>query len=263
MVIIERESCIGCGQCVNDCPVDNLTIRDGKAEVRKECLRCGHCVAICPTASVRIPEYDMEDVAEYDAASFRLPPEHVLNAIRFRRSTRHFEKKPVEQEKLEKILEAGRYSETAANRQGVRFAVVQDQLPEFRQLIWEGWKRTADSLRESNDPQAAWYTAMYRKYEKNPESDPLFFGAPVLLAVSADVPLDGGLASANMETMAVAQGLGALFSGMIEGAVKANPTAQEWLELGEKQLVSCILLGYPKYTYHRTAPRRRADILWK
>lgn len=263
MIIIDQESCIGCGQCVKDCPAKNLSVREGKAEVLRQCLQCGHCVAICPTNSVRIPEYDMEDVTEFHPETFTLNPENVLNAIKFRRSTRHFLDRPVEREKLQKILEAGRYTATAVNYQDVRFVVVQENLQEFRTLIWEGWKQAAEDFAAKEDPQARRYMAMYKAYERSPERDPLFFGTPALIAVAADIPLDGGLACANMETMAVAQGLGILYSGMIEGAVRLNPAAQEWLGLGKKQIVSCMLVGYPQYTYRRTAPRRKADILWK
>lgn len=263
MVVIDSQSCIGCGACVQDCPQANLSVEEGTAKVLGNCMQCGHCVAICPANAVRIPEYDMEDVTEYDPETFRLAPEQVLNAIKFRRSIRHFKNTAVPPETLRKIIEAGRYTETAVNRQDNRFIVVQEKLPEFRKLIWEGWRKTAEILREQSDPQAQWYRSVYEKYENHPERDPLFFGAPVLLTVASGRALNGGMASANMETMAVSLGLGVLVSGMIERAIKANPQAQEWLELGEKQLVSCMLVGYPQLQYRRTAPRLRADITWK
>lgn len=48
----------------------------------------------------------------------------VLSAIRDRRSIRKYSSKPVEQEKLEQVLEAARLSPSAANAQNWKFIVV-------------------------------------------------------------------------------------------------------------------------------------------
>jgi len=47
----------------------------------------------------------------------------VFEAIKTRRSIRKYQNKPVEQEKLSKVLEAARLSPSAANRQPWRFIV--------------------------------------------------------------------------------------------------------------------------------------------
>ena len=107
MVEINRELCIGCGACVRDCPGGALEVADKKAQYIRKCIQCGHCVAVCPTGAVSIPEYAMDEVEEYDQDSFRVDPEHLLRAIKFRRSIRNFKSTPVETEKLERILNAG------------------------------------------------------------------------------------------------------------------------------------------------------------
>lgn len=50
----------------------------------------------------------------------------VFEAIRARRSIRKYRRQPVEEEKLNRILEAGRLAPSANNRQEWRFVVVQD-----------------------------------------------------------------------------------------------------------------------------------------
>jgi nitroreductase len=50
----------------------------------------------------------------------------VLEAIRVRRSARSYKSIPVEREKLERVLEAGRLAPSAANRQPWHFVVVSD-----------------------------------------------------------------------------------------------------------------------------------------
>ncbi len=59
----------------------------------------------------------------------------VMEAIRERYSLRNFAQKEIEQEKLQKILEAGRLAPTAANQQRTRTVVVTD--PKLRESMAE------------------------------------------------------------------------------------------------------------------------------
>ena len=76
MIKIDIGKCIGCRACEQDCPGRAIKVVDGKAEYAKKCILCGHCVAVCPENAVSIPDYDMEDVEEYDPATFHLDPAH-------------------------------------------------------------------------------------------------------------------------------------------------------------------------------------------
>ena len=51
----------------------------------------------------------------------------VLEAIRNRRSIRKYISKPVEEDKLQKILEAGRWAPSASNKQPWHFVVIKDE----------------------------------------------------------------------------------------------------------------------------------------
>ncbi|MFO7956597.1 MAG: nitroreductase family protein [Candidatus Brocadiia bacterium] len=59
----------------------------------------------------------------------------VFEAIQQRRSVRSWKNEPVEDEKLEQVLEAGRLAPSASNRQEWRFVVVRD--PELRRELIE------------------------------------------------------------------------------------------------------------------------------
>lgn len=263
MVVIDREKCIGCGLCAKDCPAGKIDVKDGKAVYTPECIQCGHCVAVCPKAAVSIPEYDMDDVEEYDADTFRVDPEHFLHAVKFRRSIRSFRDKKLDRDCLERILQAGRYTPTAKNRQACRFIVLQNELEDFKDLLWQQVPELADQMKEEMPHYAMLFKFLYRRRRKDPKDDGLFFNTPACILIAADNPLDGGLAAANIENMAVAEGAGVLYSGYLARIIEACPALKEWLGISDMPLVCCMLAGYPAVAYRRTAPRKKADIDWR
>ena len=263
MIVIEKEKCIGCGLCVKDCPAGKLKLEEQKAVYTPGCIECGHCVAVCPRAAASIPEYDMADVEEYNEDEFSIDPEHFLRAVKFRRSIRSYREQPLEKENLEKILQAGRYTPTAKNSQSCRFIVLRDELEEFKTLLWEEIPELADRMKGEMPQYAMLFKFMYRSWKKDHDADQLFFNAPSCIMVVSENPLDGGLAAANMETMAVAEGAGVLYSGYLQRIIEASPKLKEWLGIPERHLTSCMLIGYPAVTYKRTAPRKKADIVWR
>jgi UDP-glucose 4-epimerase len=48
------EHCIGCGQCVETCGFDAITVADGHAVHNGQCRGCGRCERTCPNDAVRI-----------------------------------------------------------------------------------------------------------------------------------------------------------------------------------------------------------------
>ncbi len=48
--IIDAEKCIGCGSCVDECPVNCIVEGDdGKYVIKAdECIDCGACEGACP-----------------------------------------------------------------------------------------------------------------------------------------------------------------------------------------------------------------------
>ncbi|MGD9567059.1 MAG: nitroreductase family protein [Sedimentibacter sp.] len=134
-VIINKETCIGCGLCVEDCSRLAIELINGKADIELSlCNECSHCVAVCPNSSVSMPLYNKNEIMEYDASKLNLNPDDFLYFQKFRRSIRNFKEKQAEQDKLNQIIEAGRYSPTASNRQLNRYIVIRDRIDEVREM---------------------------------------------------------------------------------------------------------------------------------
>ena len=261
MIIIDQEKCIGCGLCADDCVYKSLTIEDGKAKYNRKCFQCGHCVAICPMNAVSIPDYEMEEVEELDADRVGFDIDQLLHTIKARRSIRRFEDRPVEQEKLEKIIQAGRYTATAVNRQDSRFIIVQKELAELKKIIWNG---IDDVIGHPEDTEKGLLMLFKFLAEKRTGGiDFIFREAPVVLYIAADAPQSSCLAAQNIELAAISQGLGVLYNGYLSDATNSNETAREWLDMEDKKVQICMLIGYPDVTYKRTAPRRKADVRWR
>ncbi|MGI6574963.1 MAG: indolepyruvate ferredoxin oxidoreductase subunit alpha [bacterium] len=55
------ETCVGCGSCVNYCPVNAIAIVDGQACIdQDECVECGVCLRakVCPVDALYQPELE-------------------------------------------------------------------------------------------------------------------------------------------------------------------------------------------------------------
>lgn len=262
MIKVNTEKCIGCGLCAADCVGRAIQVEDGVAVVKSECIQCGHCVAICPVNAVLIPDYDMDEVEEYNKDTFELNSENVLHAIKFRRSVRDYKKQKLTNDEIKMLSDAGRYTATAKNNQGCTFVFVQNELDYVKESVYNFIDENAKNVGKTLPKEFLTFVAFSRNKKKH-GVDFLFRNAPAVLFVTSDWPLDAGLAAQNIETMAVSMGMGALYNGYLARLVEENKELKEWLGIEGKQIRACMLLGYPAKTYKRTAPRREANLIVK
>ena len=52
-IIVNAETCIGCGACIGSCPVEALSMVDDKAVCDASlCIDCGACLGTCPVEAI-------------------------------------------------------------------------------------------------------------------------------------------------------------------------------------------------------------------
>jgi len=55
------ERCIGCGKCVELCPLNNISLKDRKPAWGKNCTHCMACICRCPSAAI---EYGKKSIGK-------------------------------------------------------------------------------------------------------------------------------------------------------------------------------------------------------
>ena len=50
---VEKDKCIKCMKCINNCPAHNISIIDGKFKFGYHCLMCQKCVMYCPKQAIK------------------------------------------------------------------------------------------------------------------------------------------------------------------------------------------------------------------
>lgn len=243
---IDTDKCIVCSKCIDDCPNSYLFLENNEVHAsQKGCMECGHCYAICPQGAITMTNYDSID--EEVVLMSEIDSETLLNAMRSRRTIRQFKPDPVEDEKIEKILEAGRYSPTGANKQMVSYTILGSK------------QREAEEICLSLFRKGKKFGSAFASYLKRIEIDDNFFfkGAPLVIVVASRSTVDGGLASSYMELMAESLGLGVLYSGFFVACSKMSRNLKKLLELERGyDVVTCMVIGYPDVKYKRIAPRQ-------
>ena len=249
-IIVDKDKCVGCALCVKECPSSHLYMENNKANTHDSvCIECGHCYAVCPQGAVRMTNYECEDEAAVPMTA--IDSGTLLAALRSRRSIRQYQDRPVEEEKLLQILEAGRYSPTGANAQDVSFTILGSRQKEAEGIcvnLFRAGKKLGSPF--VND------------LKRIRISDDFFFkGAPLVIVVSGKSGTNAGLASSYMEIMAESLGLGVLYSGFFVICAKLSRKLQKLIAAPKgHKVVSCMVVGYPDVKYQRIVPRKAANV---
>jgi nitroreductase/NAD-dependent dihydropyrimidine dehydrogenase PreA subunit len=289
MISIDENRCTLCGLCVRICL--RGVLEEGEEEVAvidpSACNLCGHCKAVCPTDAPRLSDLD-ENEFELAPTMDELPKPAVLfRFLRCRRSQRIYKSKPVETEKIKKIIEAGRFAPTGGNRQGCEYIVVTGTkiLDRVRTLAIQTLqeqgkyvKEAVDRYRQSKEPLPEEYITMQyypssfvdRMAERWKEGkDLLLYHAPVLILVhmreglTTTPQVDASLSAMHMVLMAETLGLGTCIIGFLVFAIKHSGELREVLEIPPNHQVHvAFTVGYSDVEFLRLVARNPAKIKW-
>ena len=268
MMIIDKERCINCGECVRECYGHYPYWADGVVmPPQVPCLDCGHCLAVCPMEAVSLEGYDQSEVVPLDKLQMIPNANDLLAVLKYKRSVRRYKKTEVPRQTLEQLLEAARYSPTVGNFQTMRFAVLMENK---MALV----KRAAKILYEAKQ-QGHPETDLFRPellqmiYEASlHDEDKLFHGAPAVIVImdkklSAEPGANAYIAASRLELMAQALGLGSCYVGLFIRAGRIDPSLYDDFHLSADYDVCLTLaVGYPKSFYRRTVPRKPLAVEW-
>lgn len=265
--LINEKLCVGCGACAAVCPVSLFKMENRRPSAvdnaEKMCIKCGHCVAVCPQAALAAAGIAPQDCLE-TAPAPELNEKSVERFIRSRRSVRNYQAKPVELEKLLKLVDLAHYAPTACNAQQVGWLVLSErkQVELVARHVAEHMRR----LHASGNP-----IALQMGFDRIADAfdnghDAITRSAPALVLAHGpkgyDVGLiDGSIALATMELAARPFGLGACWAGFVMMALPYLPEVVKELGLpADREILGGLMLGYPAYQYHRCPPRNKADV---
>ena len=272
LLTVNQEKCERDGICVEVCPVRIIEFKDKDAfptlidDGDKLCIRCGQCVAVCPHGAMSHEIMKSEECPPVND-DWLFVPEQVEHFMRYRRSIRNYRKKQVEQEILEKLINVARFAPSGHNLQPVKWLVIKDRDEVQRMAGFViDWMR---HLIEEDSPLVA---AMHLNrvvsiWEGG--NDNICRNAPHVIVAHAHkddrtAPVACTIALTYLELAAPAFELGACWAGYLNAAATFWPPLQQELGFPDGNInFGAMMVGYPKFKYHRLPLRNDAEIIWR
>ena len=270
---IDESKCKKDGICSSVCPGNFIRLKDGDGYPEmvpggdEFCLICGHCMAVCPNDALRHELIPIEDSPPIKK-ELLINEQQAVQFIRSRRSIRVFKGKPVETEKIQRLIEIARYAPTGTNSQMVEWVVFNDKkkINNLAGLVAE-WIRDIVDNNPENAPYpierlrlflATWDTG----------SDVILRNAPALVIATASEEVGNGIvdptiALSYLELTAPILGLGTCWAGLLRRGMLNSASIREAVGISDRYPhYYPMMLGYPKFKYYRVPERKPPVITW-
>ncbi|MGE5417945.1 MAG: nitroreductase family protein [Acidobacteriota bacterium] len=272
LLSIDQDKCKRDGICASECPIKIIEIKEKGAfpsavsSADERCITCGHCVSVCPHGALALKTVKPDDCLPIDQKLIP-SPEQLEHYFKSRRSIRTFKDKPIDRPLIEKIIDIARYAPSGHNTQPVHWLVIDDktQIHRLSGLVIE-WMRYIIS----NMPEIASALHMEDLVQKWDQGiDRVCRDAPCIIMAHAPsgVSTSQGsctIALTHLEMAAYAYHLGACWAGYLGAAAGSFPPLIQELALPEgHQAFGAMMIGHPKFAYHRIPPRVEPRITWR
>lgn len=271
IVKIKHELCKKDSLCIAECP-NMLLSYDQQSGYPKmdetrlsDCIDCGHCVAVCPTSALSLSSSVHENIVEIKD-NLKISLNQVEQLLKSRRSIRNYLNKPVEKEKLEKLIDIARYAPTGMNSQMVQYVVV--STPEKVKEVAAGVIEFMRAVIKFDAESAGRYNLSKLVEIWDSGCDIILRGAPALIV--AHTPKEYGLATIDctlaLSTLDIASqplGLGCCWAGFFMIAISKSPDLMKLLGIPDTNICGGgLMVGYPKHKFRNIPGRKTAVVNW-
>lgn len=269
---VDAEKCNRDGFCLEACGRRLIEMKEADsvptliAGVEELCINCGHCVAVCPSGALALHTMRPEDCPEI-RNELLIDLEQAEQFLRSRRSIRNYMDKPVERDKLNKLIQVAGYAPSAHNARPVHFLVIENKA-EVKRLsgLVVDWMRL--TIKEAPALAKAFhFDRVVALWDGG--KDPICRNAPHLIVAHAAenarmAHVDCVLALAYAELIATPLGLGATWAGYVMTATIFYPPLLEALKLPEgHKCFGVMMVGYPKLKFVRMPLRNPPAVAWR
>ncbi len=269
---IDEKKCHRDGICAAECPLSLIVPPDKDCLPRQIpganelCINCGHCAAVCPRGALSLTAMPLETMPPIQA-ELGISASQAEQFLRSRRSIRVYKDQPVEREVLERLLRLARFAPSGHNIQPVHWTVFSGK--EQLQALAAG---TVEWMRWMMKEQTAMASLMHMDLvvaQWEAGKDRILRGAPHVFLAHAPkaertAPAACAIALTYLDLAAKALGLGACWAGYFGAAAATFPPLQKALALPEGHLaMGAMMVGWPKFTYHRLPERNPARVTWR
>ena len=270
-ITIDETKCKQDGICAAECPrgvirqeKDSCPTIDPADEAY--CMSCGHCVAVCPHGALSLAAVDINDCPEI-RGDLVLTEDQAEQFLRSRRSIRLYKDKPMDRDLLRGLIKTASYAPTASNGQNVQWTIHQgrETLEKFSKATIEWMERTIAAQPDS--PAAGYFRPVVSRWAEG--YDGILRSANTLVTASAPTAnanglVDCSIALSYLELAALPQGVGTCWAGLLRGAMLATPELVQAMGLPKGHTwFYPMMIGYPKFKYHRLPERKDPVVNWR